>query len=108
MYVDYGNRHQVTLDQMRPLHEKFTSMPCFAIPCALFKVCVALLWIFHQSACGLSSVSSFYSVWSVFSLTKEHLKCRLMSESMLSRADTAERRAGDEAGDNVDDAAHQH
>ena len=38
LYVDYGNRAQVNVEQMRPLHEQFTSTPCLAVPCALEKV----------------------------------------------------------------------
>ena len=38
LYVDYGNRAQVSVEEMRPLHEQFTSTPCLAVPCALEKV----------------------------------------------------------------------
>lgn len=38
IYVDYGNRAKVTIDDVRPLHPQFTTTPLLAFPCALKNV----------------------------------------------------------------------
>ena len=38
LYVDYGNRERLHVDQLRPLPHQFISLPTQAICCALAEV----------------------------------------------------------------------